>query len=151
MVDLRQDRLAGQAGAVGPLPHLPVHLGGDHHLVPAGELVEGPAEELLAGPTRIHIGRVEEVDPELQGLFDKRTALLLVEHPLMAATRGVAIAHATETDLRDVKAGPAQFDVLHAGNAPLSRVLVKCYADPVTGCSRPAPARSAHNWSGIST
>ena len=81
-----------------------MHLGGDHDLVAAGEILQRPADDLLAGAVGIDVGGIEEVDAEFQRPLDERPALLLVERPGMVAAIGRSVRHAAETQARNLKA-----------------------------------------------
>ena len=98
----------------GPSRITPVHLGGQHDLVAAGEVLQRPAGDLLAGPQRVHVRGVEEVDPGLDGLPDQRAAGFLVQRPRMTAAARLAEAHAAQADAGHVHPRPAQRHVLHA-------------------------------------
>ena len=119
VVDLGEDRLARQAGAIGAGTHPAVDLGRDHHLVAAGEILDRPAEDLLAGAERIAIRGVEEIDAGFERLLDERPALLLAEAPGMVAAIAAAIAHAAEADARDIEAGAAELGVFHRVSEPV--------------------------------
>jgi len=72
VVDLRHDHLTGQARAVGSGPHPAVDLGREHDVVPAGEVAQRLADDLLAGTVGVDVGGVEEGDPGVQRLSDQR-------------------------------------------------------------------------------
>src|SRR5262249_4333136 len=112
-IDLVQDRLARQAGAVRiVLAHLGADLGRDHQLLALAEILDRAAEDLLAGAERIDVRGVEEVDAELERLLDEGATVVLVEHP---GTPGLgAVGHAAEADPRDPESGATQVDVVHA-------------------------------------
>jgi len=112
-VDLGEDRLARQPGAVGARPHAPIDLGGDDDLVAAGEIADRAAENLLAVAERIAVGGVEEIDAGVDRFPDKRPAFLLAEAPGVIAAVAATIAHATKADARDVEAGAAELGVFH--------------------------------------
>ena len=78
LVDLAEDRLAGQSGTVGSFVHAPMHLGGQHDLVPIGEVAKRPAHDLLARSRRIDVRGIEEVHAEFDGRPDERTCLVLL-------------------------------------------------------------------------
>ncbi len=65
--------------------------GNDNALAPDSAGLEGVAENFLAGAKRVHVRRIEEVDPGFQGAFDKRQRLLFVQHPI--APFGRAVGH----------------------------------------------------------
>ena len=110
VVDLGHDRLAGQSGAVGSRPHPHVHLGGDDDLVAVREVPQRASDDLLAGPVGVHVGGVEEVDTELEGLLDEGSAVLLGEGPGMGTSFGCAVAHAAQCHPRHVEAGRPELD-----------------------------------------
>ena len=112
-VDLVHDRLSRQALAVRVVAHLAVHLGGDHHLLAPGKVLQRAAGDLLAGAERIDVRRVEEVDAGLERLLEERPARLLVERPAMRAALDRAVGHAAKADARDFEAGPPEIDIIH--------------------------------------
>jgi len=94
--------------------HLAAHLGGEHDFVALGEVLEGAAEDFLADATCVHVGRVKEVDAEIQRPPDNRAAVLLIQRPrVVGPTFSGPEAHGAEADARDVHAGVAQLCVLH--------------------------------------
>src|SRR6202035_5154346 len=93
-VDLGEDRLARQPGAVRPGPHPAVDLGGDHDLVAADEILDRTAEDCLAATERITVRSVEEIDAGFERASDEGTALFLAQAPGMVALVAAAIAHA---------------------------------------------------------
>ena len=99
--------------AVGPGVHDAVHLGGEHDFVSPPEIAHGPPDDLLARSARVDIGRIEEVDPRVDGTLDVWPALVLAQGPPMISAVWFAVAHAAQTDAGDLKAGPAQGHVLH--------------------------------------
>jgi hypothetical protein len=113
VVDLGQDRLAGQARAVGARAHRVPDLGGDDDVVAVGEVLQRPAEDLLAGTLGVHVGGVEEVDARLDRVPDERAALLLAQRPDRVAAARLAVGHGADGDGRDVEAGVAELDVAH--------------------------------------
>src|SRR5207244_9286016 len=113
-VDLDHDRLARQAGTVRSRPHPPVDLGRDDDLVAAGEILQRPAEDLLAAAKGIPVRRVEEIDAALERPLDEGTALLLAEAPGMIAPIGDAIAHAAEADPRHLQTCTTELHILHS-------------------------------------
>ena len=60
---------------------------------------------------RVHVGRVEEVDAELEGGLEVLAGHGLVLHP--GAPGGIAVGHAAEGEARDLEAGAAEVRVLH--------------------------------------
>ena len=61
-------------------------LGRDHQFVAAAEVLQGPADDLLAATGGVDVCCVEEVDPRLDCLTDQRSAALLVQGPRVGAT-----------------------------------------------------------------
>ena len=57
---------------LGPAPIGPLTLGGDHHLVALGEVLQRLAGDPLALALGIDVGGVEEVDPGLDRLLEER-------------------------------------------------------------------------------
>jgi hypothetical protein len=122
-VDLGHDRPARQAGPVRARAHPPVHLGRDHDLVAAREILQRPAEDLLAGAVRIDIRRVEEIDASLQGPLDEGAAFLFVERPGVTAPIGYAVAHAAKAKARHIQARMTEFHIIH--HLTPNRMLVR--------------------------
>ena len=112
-VDLAQDGFARQPAAVRPLAHHAKDLGGDNDLVAFCKVLQGTPEDFLARAQRIDVGRVKEVDPQLQRLLDDRAAVFLVQHPFVDPARCISEAHAAETDARDLHTGRTQTSVFH--------------------------------------
>jgi hypothetical protein len=100
VVDLGEDRLARQAGAVRPRPHPAVDLGREHHVVTLDEILQRAADDFLGCAVGIDIGGIEEIDAEIEGLLDQGAALFLVQRPGMRATIGDAVAHASDAEPR---------------------------------------------------
>jgi hypothetical protein len=98
MVDLGQDGLARQAGAIRIRTHRVTHLSRDHDLIPVREVLERTAENFLARPLRIHVRRVEEVDARVQRVLDERSACLLIQRPDRVASVGIAVGHRADSD-----------------------------------------------------
>jgi hypothetical protein len=121
-IDLAHDGPAGQAGAVRSRAHPAMHLGGDHHLVARREILQRPPDDLFARAIGIDIGGIEEIDPALERLLDERAALLLVQGPAVIAALGDAVAHAAETNTRDIQPGPAKLHIIHPSSPLSSRV-----------------------------
>ena len=117
VVDLAQDRLARQAGAVRSRPHPAIDLGCDHDVLAAHEILQRAADDFLRGAVRIDIGGIEKIDAEVERLLDQRPALLLVQRPWMRATIGNAIGHAADAQPRHAQAGLAEFHIVH-GSTP---------------------------------
>jgi hypothetical protein len=116
MVDLGHDRLAGQPLPVRAGTHRVAQLGRDDDVVAVGEVLERAAEDLLAGPVRVHVRGVEEVDARLERVLDQGPGLLLAEGPDGVAAVGLAVAHRADRDGGDVQAGGAELHVTHGGS-----------------------------------
>ncbi len=81
-------------------------LGREHDLVALDEILEGAADDLLRRAVGIDIGRVEEVDAEIEPLPDQRPARFLDQGPGMVAALRPALGHASDGMPRDFPAGP---------------------------------------------
>ncbi len=99
-IDGRAHVLAAQAPVVGALPHRVEDLRGQHDVLAVA--LEGRADDLLASSARVHVGRVDEVDTQLEGALDDRDGLLLLDDPLPPIGR--AKAHRSQADLTDARA-----------------------------------------------
>jgi hypothetical protein len=146
-VDLAQDRLARQPGAVGSPAHPAVHLGGQDDLLAGREVGQRPAHDLLAGAVGVDVGRIEEVDARLDGPLHEGSALLLGQAPTVVAPLGHAVAHAAEADNRDVQPRGTQLRELHP-RTPSPRAvptgLVDGWARRLCGTAGPVGAWSSH-------
>jgi len=80
-VDAVEDVLARQAAVVDVAAHRAVDLGGEHHLVALGELLQRLAGDPLALALGIDVGGVEEVDPGLERLLEEGHGGRFIEHP----------------------------------------------------------------------
>ncbi len=70
------------------------------------------ADELLVRAAAVHVGRVEEVDAELEGAVDRRDRLALVGRPVE-----LRHPHAAEAEGRDLELLRAKFASVHDGDA----------------------------------
>jgi hypothetical protein len=113
VIYLAQDRLARESSPIWSVIHFAVDLGSDDDLVSLRKVRERASKNLLTCPNGIDIGGIEEVDPQVKGFFDDRSALLFVEHPLMNPTAGVPEPHAAKTDARHIHAGISKLRVFH--------------------------------------
>src|SRR5208283_2429151 len=101
--------------------HRPPDLGRDDQVFPPRQVPQRPARDLLAGAQRVDVGRVEEVDAELEGALEEGPRLVLAQRPLPAGRLaghrrgGVSVAHATEADARNGEASRAEASVFHGG------------------------------------
>src|SRR5581483_1986732 len=77
VVDLLRQPPPGVAPAVGVLPHREVGLGGQDHLIPAAA-DQRLGHDLLGLPARVDVGRVDEVDPGVEGPVDDPDRFLVV-------------------------------------------------------------------------
>src|SRR4051794_29441479 len=127
VVELPQDRLAGEPRAVGAGVHPAVHLGGQDDVVAVGEVADRPAGDLLAGAVGVDVRGVEEGDPAGQGLLDEPAAVLLAEGPGVVAPVRLAEAHHAETDAGHLETGVAQTRVLHVPT--LVRGAAECHRE----------------------
>ena len=76
-------------------------LRGHYHILPLGEVPEGPAQILLAGAVLIANGGVEKVHTQLQRPLDDPAGMLLVNGPGVLAIPGLAKAHTAQADARN--------------------------------------------------
>ncbi len=107
-------RLARQTARIGGLLPGQESLGRDHNLVAPCEFGQQAPDHLFRGAARIHVRRIEEVDPRLHRLADEGTAFVLRKHPVaVPAFAGVAIAHAAEAQPRNLEARGPEIDVIH--------------------------------------
>lgn len=83
VVDLRHDGDARHALSVGTRTHPRPDLRGDHHLFAPREVLQRPANDLLAGAVGIDVGGVKEVYANFERAPDDRPALLVVQSPRM--------------------------------------------------------------------
>src|SRR5436853_2754626 len=113
VVDLGENRLARQSGAIGAGTHPAIDLGSNDDLVAAREILDRAAEDFLAVAERIAVRGVEEIDACFECLLDEGPALLLGEAPGMIAKIPAAVAHAAEANARDIEAGTAELGVFH--------------------------------------
>ncbi len=89
IVDGLHDVLTRQATTVWPLANRKVDLGGQHHFIPAGKVTQSPTGDFFADAKRVHIGRVKEVDAQLQRALDDRAALVFRQNPVAPLRRAV--------------------------------------------------------------
>ncbi len=112
-VDRGHDVLAREAASVLPGHSPPVHLRGEHVLLArAEELSQQAAGDHLALAAVVDVGGVEEDDPALNRTAHDRLGSLLFEGPFAALV--CAVAHHSEADARDPKAGCSEVDVVHS-------------------------------------
>ena len=124
IVNAGEDGLAREAAAVRRLAPGVIDLGGHHDLVAASQLLERAAGELLAGAVGVAVGRVEEVDAQLNGLAEEGPAVGLRQGPGMHAARRLAIGHAAQGEARHSESGIAQSAVFHSSpSAPAGASL----------------------------
>ncbi len=75
-----------------------IHLGGDNHLVTAGKVAQGAANDLFAAAVGVAICGIEEVDAAFNGVLDKRAAALFRKRPGVSAAVRLAEGHAAEAE-----------------------------------------------------
>ena len=100
------------AGAVRA-PHL-AELGGENDAMPAAG--ERPPDELLVVPPPVHVGGVQEVDPEIEGAVDHRDGSGVV-----ALSVGPGHRHAAESDRRHLQPVAPEQPVFHRSDPPFGR------------------------------
>ncbi|OLB57634.1 MAG: hypothetical protein AUI01_04205 [Ktedonobacter sp. 13_2_20CM_2_56_8] len=96
-VDRAEDMFSREAAVIGAWPHLKIHLGSNHHLVPGGKITQGFANNLFARPIGVDIGGVKEIDAQLLRALDKRPALRFIERP-RPALGWPPVAHAAQAN-----------------------------------------------------
>jgi hypothetical protein len=101
---------AVDAEAVAALVADVAELRGEHDLV--APAADGVADEPLVGERAVHVGRVEEVDAEVERAVDRRDRLRIV-----AAGVEVGHPHAAEAEGGDGEIG-TEGTTLHCGGAP---------------------------------
>src|ERR1700730_1687954 len=97
VVQFAEDRLAGQSRSVRPRPHPAIDLGCDDNVLAARELFQRAAKNFLGRAVGIYVGRIKEIDPELNGLLDQRPALFLIKRPWMSPAVRDAVRHTANT------------------------------------------------------
>ena len=120
-IHLGQDRFAREARAVGAGPHAMIDLGGDHDFLAPDEVLQRPPDDFLAGPVRIHVGGVEEIDAEIERHADQRAALGLGQRPGMGAALRLAETHAAEAQAGHIKTGSAELHIVHGTPPQMAR------------------------------
>ena len=95
-VDGLHDMLARQAHAIGTGIHREEQFGGDHHIVAIAMRFDGPAQNFLAHARGIDIGRIEEINAQINGLAQQRLRGFVLQHP--GPPFAGAIGHAAEAD-----------------------------------------------------
>jgi hypothetical protein len=108
--------VAADTEALAVRPADVAELGGDDHLVPVRS--QRLADQALVGEGAVHVGGVEEGDPELHGAADHRLRLLLVGHPVE-----LRHPHAAETKRGDVEVGAEGAGGKHAASLPGGPIL----------------------------
>ena len=88
--------LARQSAAVGATPHDAMHLGGDDNLVPPGKILDGASQNFLASAEAVDIGRIKEIDAQIQRSLDDGFAVFFVPRPFVYSAFGIAKAHVAE-------------------------------------------------------
>ncbi len=106
------DGLPGESlGVRVVLAHLVVHFRRDDRLLAVA--LQRLAEDPLGLASRVHVRRVEEVDPEVDRAVDDLLALLVFQNPLAPVAR--AEAHTAEAESADFHARVSERRILHAG------------------------------------
>ena len=107
-LDLPQDVHAGRAAPVEVLTHRQPDFGGQHDLLP--DALQGVAQECLALPTAIDVGRVDEIDAMIQRELHHPVRLILAQ---VAHVHLAAELHAAERHFAHDQAGMSQCSVPH--------------------------------------
>ena len=123
-----------------------VDLGGDDHPISCNVLFERPTQIFLTGPFRVAIGRIKEIDAQIQRMPDDVFRLLFIQCPFVHRA-GSAKAHAADTELRHFDVRVPQFCIFHIVTYLLAfpAATARCSDQPVPrsssvqkGC-RPLP------------
>ena len=155
----RRDRLAltwsmmcarDSPRAFGPLSHLAMDLGGDHHLlVVDAEILQRLTEDRLALAAGIDIGRVDEVDARVEGRADQLVRVLLLELADLAPhVVRPAEGHGAEAKLGNEKAAMAKATILHVIPPLVWRCRAELWAQVLQGARSPATARHGRSQAG---
>ena len=91
-----------------------MHLGGDDNLVPPGKILDGASQNFLASAEAVDIGRIKEIDAQIQRSLDDGFAVFFVPRPFVYSAFGIAKAHAAEAQRRDIQIGIAEFHIIHS-------------------------------------
>ena len=95
-------RFGRQARCIGGLPPGAKCLGRNDDLVAPGKFFQPFAGDRFRSSRRINIGRIEEIDPQLERLADHRARSLFVHRPVMAYGLGIGLrnaeAHTAQTE-----------------------------------------------------
>ncbi len=103
-----------QNGLAGKLPLIEKHLGGNHNFVTGNaDILKRPPQVLFAGPEGIDVGRVEEIDPKVDGVCHHSLRVFWAECPLMKIFRGFSVGHAAYADTGNLNPGFSEGSVFH--------------------------------------
>src|SRR5579863_498568 len=105
----------GQTAFVRTVTHPSIDLGSEYDLLAASpSLSEPPTDNLLRPPFSpappVDIGRIEEANPEAEGLFHDGVAVLFTGHRTEV--------HGPETEAADLQAGAPQLHIIHLSRPP---------------------------------
>ena len=78
-----------------------INLGIDHNLITGNILFQRPAQIFLAGSGGVAIGRIKEIDTEIQGVPDKLLRIPFIQRTVVHSS-GLAKAHTAHTQFRDL-------------------------------------------------
>src|ERR1700677_116659 len=107
-----QNVLAGEAALIRIITHGVEDLGGDHHLIARGaKFLERAPGDFFAGPERVHIRRVKEIDTGFDRAAVERPGLLFLQYPLAPLLR--TVGHGAQADSGDLQASRTKVDVFH--------------------------------------
>jgi hypothetical protein len=68
-----QDLRTGKA--FRQITHLVIYLGGDDHIVTAGKIAQGAADNLFAAAVGVTVGSIKKVNPAVECAFDDKAAV----------------------------------------------------------------------------
>ncbi len=103
-----------QNGLAGKLPLIEKHLGGNHYFVTgSADILKRPPQVLFAGPEGIDVGRVEEVDAQVDSVCHHSLRVFRPQGPLMKIFRGFSVGHAAYADAGNLNPGFSEGCVFH--------------------------------------
>ena len=96
VVDGAQDLRPGKP--FRQIADLVIHFGGDNHLITAGKVAQGAANDLFTAAVGVAVCGIEEVDAAFNSVLDKRAAALFRKRPGVSAAVRLAEGHAAEAE-----------------------------------------------------
>ena len=101
-------------GLAGKLALIEKHLGGNHNFVTGNaDILQRTSKILFAGPERIDVGGVEEIDTQVDGVCHHSLSVFRAQGPLMKIFRGFSVGHAAYADAGNLNPGFSEGCVFH--------------------------------------